>query len=222
MARPRTKRSNGLDPELARFEPRERLLICSRELFERRGFEGVNIRELMQQADVNQTTIYYYFHNKDGLFLATLLDLLEELDQEFSLALREPDFQSRLRALAKAFTQPPAPNLSLLFDALEERIALNRKFPDEGISSQQAKPAFLYVNQTWPRGLENAIKEARETGQIQTDEPTFLAHYLLTLLAAFPHSPFNSKARSNAGLGVDNLLNFINATLKTTSSSVQI
>ena len=222
MARPRSKVNMNLDPSLARLEPRERLLVCARDLFQAKGFEGVNIRELMQEADVNQTTIYYYFQSKDGLFLATLLDLLEELDQEFSLALREPTFQASLKALASLFTDLPAPNLSLLFSGLQERVDLNRQKTDQGITSQQARPAFLYVNQTWPRGLENLLKEAHRNGEIGADQPAFLAHYILTLLSSYPHSPFNGSSRPNADFGLPALLKFINSTLKADNFSVQI
>ena len=222
MARPPTKKSKPIDPELAGLEPRERLVACSRELFQTKPFDAVNIREIMEVAGVTQTTIYYFFQNKDGLFLAALLDLLQELDQEFNQALRASYFQAQLKALAGVFTRPPAPNLPQLFQDLQRRVDLNGQNTQQGITAQEARPAFLYVNQVWPKGLENIIKEARRSGELQSGQPAFLAHYLLTLLTTYPHSPFNANMRHNPEYSIDTLLDFINNSLKSNNIGAQI
>ncbi len=220
MPRPPTKKPT--DPDLARLEPRERLIACGRELFQQKTYEGVNIREIMQLAGVNQSTIYYFFQNKDGLFLASLLNLVEEIDLEFNRALRHNSFQQQLRALANLFNQPPAPNLPQLFADLDKRIELNRQISAQGISQQTARPALVYVNQTWPRALENALKEARRSGEIQIAQPAFIAHFLLTLLTAYPQTPFNLSTRTNPDYNINTLLDFINKSLKTLGSASQI
>jgi AcrR family transcriptional regulator len=223
MTRPRTNHSPQLNnSELANLEPRERLIICARDLFQQKSFEGVNIREIMGAADVTQPTIYYYFTNKDNLFFQALLDLLQELDQDFNLALREPDFPSKLRALAQIFATPPVPNLPLLFHDLNQRVQLNAHHPNLGISLAEARQAYVYVNQSWPRAFEHQLREARRAGQIHASNPAFLSHYLLTLLVSYPHSPFNGLTPTSPDQSLETLLEFLYTTLRLVSVNAQI
>lgn len=223
MPRSRTKTSSTIyNPDLAGLEPRERLVLCARDLFQQKSFDGVNIREIMEAADVTQPTIYYYFQNKDGLFLAALLDVLQEINEDFNEAIRERYFVTQLQALAQAFTRYPAPNLPHLFHELKQRVDLNNKFADQGIPMQDARPAYLYVNQIWPRALENMLREARRSAQIQAANPVFVAHYLLTMLTAYPHSPFNSLTASSPELSHKTMVEFLLNSLKTVNVSSQI
>jgi AcrR family transcriptional regulator len=222
MTRPRANHSHQINSELANLEPRERLIICARDLFQQKSFEGVNIREIMSAADVTQPTIYYYFKNKDDLFLQALLDLLKEIDGDFNLALREPDFHSKLRGLAQIFATPPAPNLPLLIHDLNQRVKFNAHHPNLGIPLIEARQAYLYVNQVWPRALENQLREARRAGQIHAANPAFISHYLLTLLISYSHSPFNGLTPTSPDQSLETLLEFLSTTLRLVSINAQI
>ncbi len=222
MARRRKENPPIIDPELAGLEPRERVIVCARDLFQQKSFDGVNIREIMAAANVTQPTIYYYFQNKDGLFLAALLDILEEIDEQFNSALREPDFPARLKGIARAFNTTPAPDLTLLFRDLNRRVELNTQDSGQGISLSEARNALLYVNQVWPRALENLLREARFNGQIQATNLTFLAHYLLTTIAAYPHSPFNTLTSNSPDQSLNALLDYLHTTLRLVNVSAQI
>ncbi len=222
MARLRQNSSHQTDPKLADLEPREKLIVCARELFQQKTFHGVNIREIMLAADVTQPTIYYYFQNKDGLFLEAMLDLLEEIDRAFNQAVRQTDFPTQLKALAQTFTTRPAPNLALLFQDLQQRVHLNNHHPDQGIALSEARRAYLYVNQVWPRALEHVLREARRAGQVQASNPVFLSHYLLTLLTSYPHSPFNSLTANAPDQSTETLLEFLHTTLRVVNTSAQI
>lgn len=223
MPRSRTKTSSPkYNPDLAGLEPRERLVLCARELFQQKSFDGVNIREIMETADVTQPTIYYYFQSKDGLFLAALLDLLQEINEDFNDAIRERYFVTQLQALAQTFTRHPTPNLPQLFHELKQRVEVNSKFPDQGITMQDARPAHLYVNQIWPRALENVLREARRSAQIQAANPVFVAHYILTILTSYPHSPFNSLTANTPELSSKTMVEFLLSSLKTMNVSSQI
>jgi len=47
---------------------RERLIEAATELFVKKGFRGVSIREVAEQASTNSALIAYYFGDKEGLF----------------------------------------------------------------------------------------------------------------------------------------------------------
>jgi TetR/AcrR family transcriptional regulator len=48
---------------------RERLLAAAIELFDRKGYAATTVREIVAAAGVTQPVLYYYFGNKEGIFL---------------------------------------------------------------------------------------------------------------------------------------------------------
>lgn len=221
MPRPRTKPYKN-NPELAEMTVPERVLFCSREMFQQKGFDGVNIRDILQAADVTQSVIYYHYTNKDGLFLAVIMDIVTEIDEFFKEAARETLFQNQLKLIARAFTQQPAPNLLLLIKDLNNRVKVNSEIATQGIPQLEARKALVFVNQVWPRALENMLRDARKTGQLTASNPSFLAHYILTLLASWSHSPFNNLTQNNPENSITTLLDFIFSNLKTLDVTAQI
>lgn len=51
---------------------RERILECSRELFSEQSFSQVSMKDIAEKADVSVALIVKHFHNKEGLFEATV------------------------------------------------------------------------------------------------------------------------------------------------------
>ena len=220
MAQNRSRSKGELNP--AEPDRKETIIYHARNLFQERSFDGVNIREIMQLAEVSQPTIYYHFQNKDGLFLAVLLDILAEIDNEFTRASRESDFHEQLQIVSQAFMEPPAPNLPMLFAELRRRVEHNKQFPEQGITVVQARSVFAYVNQIWPRSLENILREARSSGEAALDDPAFMANYLLTVFTAYPHSPFVIAGARNMEMAVDALLDYLKTMLRMSNLSAQI
>jgi len=50
----------------------QRILDVAKDLFTRRGFANVAIRDICRAADVTPPTVYYYFKNKEALFDAVV------------------------------------------------------------------------------------------------------------------------------------------------------
>ena len=50
----------------------ERILQEGWNLFERKGFRGVSLDELCLQCSLTKPTVYYYFHNKENLYVQVL------------------------------------------------------------------------------------------------------------------------------------------------------
>jgi AcrR family transcriptional regulator len=51
---------------------RARLLEAGTALFAERGYTGTTVREIVARAGVSKPVLYYYFKNKEGIFLAIL------------------------------------------------------------------------------------------------------------------------------------------------------
>jgi AcrR family transcriptional regulator len=48
---------------------RQRLLGAAAELFNSKGYAATTVREIVKAAGVTKPVLYYYFHNKEGIFL---------------------------------------------------------------------------------------------------------------------------------------------------------
>jgi len=89
---------NGSSPKL-------RILETAQELFAARGFDGVSVRDIADQAQVNVAMINYYFGNKDGLYLGIVENYIEEMTGALQNALsNNDDPRVRLRAFINCYT----------------------------------------------------------------------------------------------------------------------
>ena len=48
---------------------RQRLLDAAAELFNGKGYAATTVREIVKAAGVTKPVLYYYFKNKEGIFL---------------------------------------------------------------------------------------------------------------------------------------------------------
>lgn len=53
-------------------DTRERILEAARELFYLQGFEATSVAEILEKAEVNSGSLYYFFRGKEDLLLAGL------------------------------------------------------------------------------------------------------------------------------------------------------
>jgi AcrR family transcriptional regulator len=75
-------------------------------LFAKKGFDAVSIREIANQAEVQTSTIYYYFHNKRGVYIGILERSLSELTEILEAALLEgKDPLDRLKRYIYSYTE---------------------------------------------------------------------------------------------------------------------
>ena len=55
---------------------RERLLVSASRLFAQKGYAGTTVREIVDAAGVTKPVLYYYFGNKEGIYLALMKEAL--------------------------------------------------------------------------------------------------------------------------------------------------
>jgi len=66
-------------------EVRKRLLSGATDLFASKGYAATTVREIVERAGVTKPVLYYYFRNKEGIYL----DLMREPFGRFSAAVEE-------------------------------------------------------------------------------------------------------------------------------------
>lgn len=82
MAIKREKRSF---PPLAR----QRLLDGAIELFNQRGYAGTTVREMVKAAGVTKPVLYYYFRNKEGIYLELMKETFAKFENLLNTAREE-------------------------------------------------------------------------------------------------------------------------------------
>lgn len=53
-------------------DPKERLMEAALELFNKKGYAGTSVSEIVQAAGVTKPMLYYYFTNKEGIYHAII------------------------------------------------------------------------------------------------------------------------------------------------------
>lgn len=59
---------------------RDRLLAGAAELFTRKGYNGTTVREIVAFAGVTKPVLYYYFRNKEGIYIELIREAFAKFD----------------------------------------------------------------------------------------------------------------------------------------------
>jgi AcrR family transcriptional regulator len=84
----------------------QHILEAAKELFTKRGFANVAMRDICRAADVTPPTIYYYFKNKEALFDAvvretiTMSEFISRLEEESGKA---RGYEEKIRAFTNVY-----------------------------------------------------------------------------------------------------------------------
>ena len=87
----------------ARTSTRDTILDAAENLFATRGFRGPSIKNIGEAADINPALLYYYFHDKTGLYRAVLRRIGDGLLSQGKQAIRaSADPATLVRAIVTA------------------------------------------------------------------------------------------------------------------------
>jgi len=90
-----------LDPRISDSPTALRILDVAAQLFMQRGYRAVSINDILQAAGVTKPTLYYYFKDKEELFVQMGLRVLARMSQPLAgLATADRPIDERLRAMA--------------------------------------------------------------------------------------------------------------------------
>jgi AcrR family transcriptional regulator len=95
----------------ARPDTEERIFLAAERLFAERGFEGVSVRDIVEEADVNLAAVSYHFGSKSSLLLSIFSKRARELNRERHALLRQSQARSggapSLAEIVRALLGPP-------------------------------------------------------------------------------------------------------------------
>ena len=181
----RPKKTAG-DPAM-----RNQLLKLAEQMFAERGYDGVSLRDLADEAGLTPAMIHYYFKNKDGLYAAMLDDvtsrLLGQIEEAAAVGKSEDPFRSLMDIASKTVLAEPWAVSLIMRDVLLQPGPLREQFIEN------------YATQVLTLIAETII-EGKRTGEIRADlDEGFTAISLLGLTAF----PFIARGVAESALGLD-------------------
>ena len=83
---------------------RERIVGSALRFFAEKGYAATSLREIAEAARTTKPMIYYYFNSKEGLYISTLGDLLQQFAESIDQATRPEDGPvEKLRSFADTY-----------------------------------------------------------------------------------------------------------------------
>ncbi len=122
---------------------KERILDAAEELFALHGFDGVTIRQIAAQAQVDVALASYHFGKKRELFDAVFLRRAEILNEE------------RLEALLKCQSEsgPEGPSVEKIIEAFLRPLEMEQENADPGWKHYLALVAYINNSPIWGKEL---------------------------------------------------------------------
>lgn len=153
---------------------RQRLLDAALQLFSTKGYAATSVRELVEAAGVTKPVLYYYFKNKEGLYLALMEDALGDFFQVAEQARTAPGcVTERIRGYCTA-----------LLDIFVERLPVARLIyaiyygPPQGAPHIDFEASFS----TMLAHMEQLVSEGISTGEFRQVSPPDAAWAIVALL----------------------------------------
>ncbi len=102
--------------DFSKHENAERILRVGWELFHKKGYRGVSVDEICQECHLTKPTLYYYFQNKENLYVQVLLHRL----RDFRKTIEQPGTLAvRLKRLLLVMFETTTPNMPGLVHDME-------------------------------------------------------------------------------------------------------
>jgi len=147
------------------------------ELFYLQGYEATSVAEVLEKADVNSGSLYYYFSGKQELLLAVLeryKEMLWPMVIEPAFA-REKDPLERIFAVLEGYRQ------GLLYTVFTGGCPIGNLALEVGDHDPQAREKVAENFSGWCRWIERCLEEGHERLPAGLDREK-LAQFVLTVM----------------------------------------
>jgi AcrR family transcriptional regulator len=170
---------------------RAHILTETARLFVQRGYDGISMREIAEACNLSKAGIYYHFKDKEGLFLALMMDNLERVSNLVSEAKQQGGTR---RAQITAFARG-------LFDRLDsdQRALIRLANQEMGKLSAEIREDFgqiYYARFIGP--VKEILADGIRSGELRPQDPVAATWVLLGML--YPLFAPAAEARPGAGI----------------------
>ena len=173
------KDKNKTEP--ADNETHERIMVVAQELFAKRGYAAVTLRDIATAVGMRQASLYYYApEGKEQLFIEVMKRTYTRHRQGLEQAIVEagPEIADRLRAMAKwLLSQPPADYTRLFFSDIP------------AIEPTKAEWLGSFADSALITPVETVIAEAVQAGKVAVPDVNGAAHIFIALIQDLHNVP---------------------------------
>jgi AcrR family transcriptional regulator len=168
--------------ERERNKRRSEILRAAKWVFTQKGFSGASVDEVAERCELSKGTIYYYFGNKDKLFLNVLDELFEGFNGIISEATEIENTREAIRRLVEGTLTLFKRDYDLILIAFRERRRFQNSSFDDKVKDMpgEFKEILHNVEKIFQRGIER--------GEIKKYSPVFLATSLLGIIHGITHT----------------------------------
>lgn len=160
----------------APIDTRERILLEAERLFAMGGYDGVSMRQIAEACGVTKANIYYYFQDKERLYLEVLQADMRELIQVLDQAAREPgSARERIAGLTRSFWDLMRRKQSLIRITMRQFGGLEAQLRD-----------LVQRNQGEMVGpIQSILEDGIREGEVRAIDARLAAAALLGILGVF-------------------------------------
>lgn len=140
---------------------RDKILDAAEDLFARRGFAGIGMREVAEAAGLGKSSLFHHFKSKAELYAAVVGRILDHLDEQLTAALAAGGdplarFDRWLDTLIDTFGKYPT-YPRLLLRSLFEDDELTGTGEEEQHADRTIKRIFAAIGRLLREGMEAGI-----------------------------------------------------------------
>jgi TetR/AcrR family transcriptional regulator len=164
-----------------KIKPRSRdtsrgaLLAAAKKLFARQGYDGVSVKEIAGEANLNVSLVSYYFKGKENLYHECLTKVGESKLTLAERVLRVPKSKQEFQIRLKLFLEEVM--VSFLNDPESMRIAFRESDLNNPISIQVFRETYVKIVQI----IVNFIKNGQVHGFVKESiDPMILSGILMS------------------------------------------
>lgn len=178
---------------------KERILRAAIHEFALTGYHGTPLRTVIERSGSNKPMIYYHFHGKDGLYLAAVRLLLEEMAERLRVTV-SPDLSAleRLRRFAEVYLDSFLLSRPLLGTVLRELEGL----PPAAYHTIEAEYGRLIATQ-----LRRLLEQGVERGEFRAIHIEGCVGGVIALLHGYVHGRHRSPAHAKR-IAVSQLMDY--------------
>lgn len=153
---------------------RQQILSTAKHLFIQQGYHGLSMRQIAEALGVSKAALYYYFRDKEELFLAILDSYLDEMEAALRFIQLEQDgARQRIRAMVDMILLQPAEQRALIRLSSQEMAQL----------SLPARQAFDQAyHQKFIDPIRKIFSEGIQRGELRPVDPNVAAWALLGMM----------------------------------------
>jgi AcrR family transcriptional regulator len=177
----------------------QKILAIARELFVAQGYDRISMREIAEACGLSKPGLYYYFTDKQALFLAILDDQLTELEKTLLNIESQPgSARGKIRTFLRSIFSQPTHQSAIIRLASQDmekveasaRAAFNQRYQDK----------FLNL-------LAEILTEGMKSGELRSLDTHLSVWALLGLMYPYLNRHFSTDSE------VERVIDFIDSVL---------